>query len=129
MNKIINQFAVSYNPQIPDAVIMSDRVISFLEGIGASITAVGAIHDKTLRQRVKKKEFDALIVLGGDGTMLRAECRINKRVCLSAFSLTRWRASKSWWVFSANVSKNVIVYSLIFFPKMEYLHCSFRHCR
>ena len=79
MNKKLNHFAVSYNSQIPDAAKISKDVVSFLENRGASITAIGAIPDKDLRQRVKKKEFDALLVLGGDGTMLRAS-----HLCASA---------------------------------------------
>ena len=79
MNKKLNKFAVSFNSQIPDAEGLSKKIVSFLKKSGASIPAIGAIHDKTLRQRVKKKEFDALIVLGGDGTMLRAS-----HLCASA---------------------------------------------
>lgn len=79
MNKKIYQFALSYNPQIPEAEEIIADVVAFLEQQGASINAVGAIHNKDIRQRVKKKEFDALIVLGGDGTMLRAS-----HLCASA---------------------------------------------
>ena len=50
-----------------------------MEQAGAIIEEVGAIHDRMLRQRIKKKEFEALIVLGGDGTMLRAS-----HLCASA---------------------------------------------
>ena len=79
MNKKLKQFAISYNPQIPEAEEKTEDVVAFLEKLGASIMAIGAIHDKDIRQRVKKKEFDALIVLGGDGTMLRAS-----HLCASA---------------------------------------------
>ena len=79
MNKNLTNFAVSYNPQIPDAENLSKKVITYLKDVGATISAEGAIHDKILRQRVKKKEFDALIALGGDGTMLRAS-----HLCASA---------------------------------------------
>ena len=32
----------------------------------------GLLDDELLRRRVKQKEFDLLVALGGDGTMLRA---------------------------------------------------------
>lgn len=79
MSHQINNFAIAYNPQIPEALELSEKIVVFLNEQGAAIHACGAIHDKNLRQRIKKKEFGALIVLGGDGTMLRAS-----HLCASA---------------------------------------------
>jgi NAD+ kinase len=79
MNQPLKQFAIAFNPQIPEAETLSEKISALLESQGGFVQEVGAIHDKTLRQRIKKKEFDALIVLGGDGTMLRAS-----HLCASA---------------------------------------------
>ena len=72
MNQSLTRFAITYNPQIQEALPLSARIQHSLEEHGGSVLAVGAIQDKLLRQRIKKKEFEALVVLGGDGTMLRA---------------------------------------------------------
>lgn len=79
MSQSLQRFAIAFNPQIPEAEVLSGEIHAFIEKQGATMQAVSAIHDKTLRQRIKKKEFEALIVLGGDGTMLRAS-----HLCASA---------------------------------------------
>ena len=79
MSQPLNHFAIAFNPQIPEAEPLSVKISAFMEQAGATIEEVGAIHDRMLRQRIKKKEFEALIVLGGDGTMLRAS-----HLCASA---------------------------------------------
>lgn len=65
-----NIVVVSY-PQVPDADQEAALVASFLREHGFSTTH-GVLHDESLRRRVKEGEFDLLIALGGDGTMLRA---------------------------------------------------------
>ena len=72
MSKPFIKFGIAYNPQIPEAVELSGKISGFLGTRNAAVPVCGAINEKTLRQRIKKKEFEALIVLGGDGTMLRA---------------------------------------------------------
>jgi len=79
MSQPLNHFAIAYNPQIPEAEPLSVKIGAFMQQAGAFVEEVGAIYDKVLRQRIKKKEFEALIVLGGDGTMLRAS-----HLCASA---------------------------------------------
>jgi NAD+ kinase len=79
MSQPLNQFAIAFNQQIPDAQPLSVKISEYLEAAGAAVDHVGAIHDRELRQRIKKKEFQALIALGGDGTMLRAS-----HLCASA---------------------------------------------
>ncbi len=81
MSQPISKFAIAYNQQIPEAEKLTGRIKAFMEKKGAAIQVVSAINDKKLRQRIniKKKEFEALIVLGGDGTMLRAS-----HLCASA---------------------------------------------
>jgi NAD+ kinase len=57
--------------KIPEAFAEAEAMTSFLKekGIDASY---GSLNDEELRRRVKKGEFDMLIVVGGDGSVLRA---------------------------------------------------------
>jgi len=57
-----------YAKQVPKDVA---KISAFLQGMGVD-TEFGLLHDTRLRERVTAKEIDMLIVLGGDGTMLRA---------------------------------------------------------
>ena len=72
MSQQLKKFAITFNPQIPAAVSLSKEICDFFKTLGISVLAIEAIHDQDLCQRIKEKEFEALIVLGGDGTMLRA---------------------------------------------------------
>jgi len=72
MNKKINRFAIAYNAQIPNSEKIGKEVAAFLVENGASIVTIDTIYDDNLRVCVNAREIDALIVLGGDGTMLRA---------------------------------------------------------
>ncbi|MEN8173097.1 MAG: NAD(+)/NADH kinase [Chloroflexota bacterium] len=54
--------------QMPDDVA---AISAFLKSNGVD-SEYSLLHDTRLRERVKAKEIDMLIVLGGDGTMLRA---------------------------------------------------------
>jgi NAD+ kinase len=67
----IRRIAIAAHPQLATAIRLCDDISSFLQEQGAS-TATGLLYDEDLRKRVKDREFDALIALGGDGTMLRA---------------------------------------------------------
>jgi len=61
---------VSY-PKMPDAVAEADLIVKFLKEKGFNAPQ-GSLYDEDLRRRVKSGEFDMLIAVGGDGTMLRA---------------------------------------------------------
>jgi NAD+ kinase len=63
--------AVAPHPQIPVAIEETDHIVSFLRALGVRVDS-GLLDDETLRQRIVAGEFDLLIALGGDGTMLRA---------------------------------------------------------
>jgi NAD+ kinase len=65
------KIAILANPLIDDALIFADEVAAFLKAEGAE-AAAGSLNDTDLRQAMTAGEFDALIGLGGDGTMLRA---------------------------------------------------------
>lgn len=65
------RIAVVAHPQIAEAAQEAGSVAAFLESQG--LTAVhGLLYDEALRRRLKQRQFDLLIALGGDGTMLRA---------------------------------------------------------
>lgn len=63
--------AVAPHPQIPEAVEETQHVVAFLQSHGLRATP-GLLYEDSLRQQVKSGQFDLLIALGGDGTMLRA---------------------------------------------------------
>jgi NAD+ kinase len=63
--------AVLAHPGIPEALKVAGDVGAFLRDRSLKVR-VGSLHDQDLRNDVKAKEFDHLIALGGDGTMLRA---------------------------------------------------------
>lgn len=67
----LHKIAILANPLIDDALVLADDVAAFLNAEGAEATA-GSLYDADLRQAISSRQFDALIALGGDGTMLRA---------------------------------------------------------
>lgn len=70
-NPPIRSVVVMSPPSRPDAALEAAQVTAFLQEHGIQ-TVDGLLYDEQLRQRVKQHEFELLIVLGGDGTMLRA---------------------------------------------------------
>jgi NAD+ kinase len=63
--------AVSAHPKLPEALTEAAAIAEFLNNAGIP-SAHGSLNDETLRNKVKQHEFDLLVVVGGDGTMLRA---------------------------------------------------------
>ncbi len=61
---------VAYS-KMPEAFAEAEQVVKFLKERGLQVPH-GSIYDDDLRRRTKAGEFDVLIALGGDGTMLRA---------------------------------------------------------
>lgn len=61
---------ISY-PKMPNAVTEADAISSFLKERGMDAPH-GALYDEEFRKRIKSGEFDMLIAVGGDGSMLRA---------------------------------------------------------
>jgi NAD+ kinase len=59
------------HPKLNEAVGEAEAITAHLQDSGVHAVH-GFIDDEALRKRVKDKEFDLLIALGGDGTMLRA---------------------------------------------------------
>jgi NAD+ kinase len=61
---------VAYS-KIPEAFAEVEEVVKFFKEKGLDVPH-GSIYDEDLRRRTKAGEFDLLIAMGGDGTMLRA---------------------------------------------------------
>ena len=66
-----HRFAIAAHPQLQDSIEEARKIAAFLEEQGA-VAEYGLLYDENLRRKVKSGEFDMLIALGGDGTMLRA---------------------------------------------------------
>lgn len=63
--------AVIFPPNRSDTALEAREVYNFLLQQGIHV-AYGELHDESLQQRVKAHEFQVVIVVGGDGTILRA---------------------------------------------------------
>jgi NAD+ kinase len=68
---VFQRIAVAAHPRLPGAAEETERVASFIEAHGLHVVS-GLIFDDDLQYRLEAGEFDILIALGGDGTMLRA---------------------------------------------------------
>jgi NAD+ kinase len=68
---IPRRVVVAAHPRIQDAVVEAAAIKSYLEehGLAASHST---LDDAALRKQVKEGQFDLLVAVGGDGTMLRA---------------------------------------------------------
>lgn len=66
------RIVVAPHPKLPAAVQEAAKVTQFLEQQGLDEVANLSLYDENLRRRMEAKNFDLLIALGGDGTMLRA---------------------------------------------------------
>jgi NAD+ kinase len=56
---------------MPSAFAEAEKMGAYLKEKGME-SPVGSLYDEELRKRIKKGEFDMLIAVGGDGSMLRA---------------------------------------------------------
>lgn len=72
MNFPLKNFGLAYNSQIESAPALAAEIAQFLKEQGAEVCGLGAIYERPLRKSITAKAFDVLMVLGGDGTMLRA---------------------------------------------------------
>ena len=62
---------VTAYPKMPEAFAEADKIAAFLRDKGLKAPK-GSLYDEELRKRVRAGEFDLMIAVGGDGTMLRA---------------------------------------------------------
>ena len=68
---IPKRIVVTAYPKMPEAFTEAEAMSAFLKEKGME-APVGSLYDEGLRKRVKKGEFDMLIAVGGDGSVLRA---------------------------------------------------------
>jgi NAD+ kinase len=66
-----HRIVVAAHPKMPEAVREAAAISAYLKKRGLSAVH-GTSDDAGLRKRVKEGEFDLLVAVGGDGTMLRA---------------------------------------------------------
>ena len=71
MISIPHAIAVLGHPNIPEALDVAKGIAEFWHALGGTAES-GSLYDPELRQAVKTGDFDLVIALGGDGTMLRA---------------------------------------------------------
>ncbi|MFT3891898.1 MAG: NAD(+)/NADH kinase [Anaerolineales bacterium] len=58
-------------PRMPEAFAEAEAMAGYLKEKGID-APFGSLYDEGLRKRVKQREFDLLIMAGGDGSVLRA---------------------------------------------------------
>jgi NAD+ kinase len=66
----IRKIVVMVHPNVVDGAQEAAQIAARLEELGASATH-GLLYDDNLRCKIQALEFDLIIALGGDGTMLR----------------------------------------------------------
>ena len=67
----IKRIAIASHPLLPEAIKDAEKIKAFVEP-QSELVYNGLLNSPELIERVQRKEFDLLIALGGDGTMLRA---------------------------------------------------------
>lgn len=68
---IPQRIAIAAHPKMPDAIAEAATIAAYFAERG--LTSVqGTLEDAALRKRIKNSEFDLVLAVGGDGTMLRA---------------------------------------------------------
>ncbi len=68
---IPSHIVVTGHPKLPEAMQEAAAIADYLKQKGLDAPH-GSLYDEKLRKRVHHGEFDLLIAVGGDGTMLRA---------------------------------------------------------
>ncbi len=66
----LRRVAVVAHPRMPDTMAEAHAIATFLKGRGLE-TVAAPLDDASMRKRVKNGEFDLLVAVGGDGTILR----------------------------------------------------------
>jgi NAD+ kinase len=65
------QPVIAAYPRMPEAFVEAQAMSTYLKEKGID-APYGSLYDEMLRKRVRRREFDMLIMAGGDGSMLRA---------------------------------------------------------
>ena len=71
-SKIIDRIAIAFQPNIKHAEQEVNSIVDFLNQQGIKNIYVSSIHADSLLDKAKNGDFDLIIAVGGDGTMLRA---------------------------------------------------------
>jgi NAD+ kinase len=66
------RIAIAAHVNVPEGTLKADEIAQFLAQRGAEKILTGTLQDPDLIEHIEAGEFDLLIALGGDGTMLRA---------------------------------------------------------
>jgi NAD+ kinase len=69
---IPKHIAVAAHVNVPGSLDQAEKIAALLTAHGVATVAWGALQDAALIKRIEAGEFDLLIAIGGDGTMLRA---------------------------------------------------------
>lgn len=75
MDKSVNipkRIAVAWHPDLAEAKEMASEIVSELKERSVERAESSSLNDSGFRQDVRNGEYDLIIALGGDGTMLRA---------------------------------------------------------
>ena len=75
MQKIVNspkRIAVTWHPSLEDARVMAAEIVHALRGRSVDRAESFSLSDKRFCSELHDGQFDLMIALGGDGTMLRA---------------------------------------------------------
>ena len=70
--KLPKRIAVTWHPSLEEARNMSLDIVSALKQYDVDYAESFSLSDSKFRNALKKGQFDLMIALGGDGTMLRA---------------------------------------------------------
>ena len=70
-SQILRKYAITGHPNLPEAIAEAGLVADYLRDQGFEADQ-GSLNDEVIRNKIFEKEYDALIAIGGDGTMLRA---------------------------------------------------------
>jgi NAD+ kinase len=62
---------ITANPKAPEAFAEGEAIAAYLKEKGLD-SPCGSLYDEGLRKRVRNGEFDMLVAVGGDGSVLRA---------------------------------------------------------
>ncbi|MCI0519762.1 MAG: NAD(+)/NADH kinase [Chloroflexi bacterium] len=65
------RIAIAAHPKLPGATAEASAIATYLRQEGL-LASHGLLYEETLTQQIAHGEFDLLIALGGDGTLLRA---------------------------------------------------------
>ncbi|KUK46179.1 MAG: putative inorganic polyphosphate/ATP-NAD kinase [Anaerolinea thermophila] len=71
-NNPLTKIGVAYHPDIRDAADTAQKVATFLTSKGAHTVLTCSLKDVRMQKAIQNKEIEALVILGGDGSMLRA---------------------------------------------------------